>query len=58
LFYATVGLAVLGAKTNLSTLNGLTCGSLGVIGGIPGELNPHSPDDAIICSVDAAIQLT
>jgi hypothetical protein len=21
-------------------------------------LNPHSPDDAIICSVDAAIQLT
>jgi hypothetical protein len=22
------------------------------------NLNPHSPDDAIICSVDAAIQLT
>jgi hypothetical protein len=22
------------------------------------SLNPHSPDDAIICSVDAAIQLT
>jgi hypothetical protein len=21
-------------------------------------VNPHSPDDAIICSVDAAIQLT
>jgi hypothetical protein len=23
-----------------------------------GNINPHSPDDAIICSVDAAIQLT
>jgi hypothetical protein len=22
------------------------------------KLSPHSPDDAIICSVDAAIQLT
>ncbi len=28
-------------------------------GGKGGEyLDPHSPDDAIICSVDAAIQLT
>ena len=24
----------------------------------PREVSPHSPDDAIICSVDAAIQLT
>jgi hypothetical protein len=28
------------------------------IKGVQKSLNPHSPDDAIICSVDAAIQLT
>jgi outer membrane immunogenic protein len=39
LFYATGGLALLGAKTSLSTLSGLPCGTFGIIGSGPGELN-------------------
>jgi outer membrane immunogenic protein len=39
LFYATGGVAILGAKTNLTGLNGFTCGSLTAIGPGPGILN-------------------
>ena len=38
LFFATFGVAVLGAKTNLTTLSGLTCGTFGIIGSGPGEV--------------------
>ena len=56
LFYATVGLAVLGAKTNLSTLSGLTCGSLGVIGGLPGELKCSGSNKRIGGTLGAGVE--
>jgi outer membrane immunogenic protein len=43
LFYATVGLAVLGAKTNLSTLSGLTSVHLALSAAFLANLNVRAP---------------
>jgi outer membrane immunogenic protein len=56
LLYATGGLAVLGAKTNLSTFGGLTCGSLGVIGNGPGELSCHGAATRLGGTVGAGLE--
>lgn len=42
LFFATFGMAALGAKTELATVSGLSCGSLGLINGAPSEF-PSEP---------------
>jgi outer membrane immunogenic protein len=56
LFYATGGLAVLGAKTSLSTLSGLTCGTFGIIGSGPGELNCSGTNKRLGGTVGAGIE--
>ena len=56
LFYATGGLALLGAKTNLSTLSGLTCGTFGIIGSGPGELNCSGTNKRIGGTIGAGIE--
>ena len=56
LFFATFGVAVLGAKTNLTTLSGLTCGSLGVIGGLPGELKCSGSNKRIGGTLGAGVE--
>ncbi len=56
LFYATGGLAVLGAKTSLSTLSGLTCGTYGVIGSGPGELPCSGTNKRLGGTVGAGVE--
>jgi outer membrane immunogenic protein len=56
LFYATGGLALLGAKTTLSTLSGLTCGTFGIIGSGPGELSCSGTNKRIGGTVGASIE--
>jgi outer membrane immunogenic protein len=56
LFYATGGLAVLGAKTSLSTLSGLTCGSFGLIGGVLGDLSCSGTNKRLGGTVGAGIE--
>jgi outer membrane immunogenic protein len=56
LFYAMGGLALLGAKTSLSTLSGLTCGTFGIIGSGPGELSCSGTNKRIGGTVGAGIE--
>ena len=56
LFYVTGGLALLGAKTSLSTLSGLTCGTFGIIGGGPGELSCSGTNKRIGGTIGAGIE--
>ena len=56
LFFATFGVAVLGAKTNLTTVSGLTCGSFGLIGGTPGELKCSGSNKRVGAALGAGVE--
>jgi outer membrane immunogenic protein len=56
LFFATFGVAVLGAKTNLTTLSGLTCGTFGIIGGLPGELKCSGSNKRVGATLGAGVE--
>jgi opacity protein-like surface antigen len=47
---------VLGAKTTLSTLGGLTCGTFGIIGSGPGELSCSGTNKRLGGTVGAGIE--
>jgi outer membrane immunogenic protein len=56
LFFATFGVSALGAKTNLTTLSGLTCGSFGLIGGTPGELKCSGSNKRVGAALGAGVE--
>ena len=56
LFYVTGGLALLGAKTSLSTLSGLNCGTFGIIGAGLGELSCSGTNKRIGGTIGAGIE--
>jgi hypothetical protein len=57
LFYVTGDLALLGAKTTLSTLSGLTCGTFGIIGSGPGELAARAPISGLAEQLEPALNM-
>jgi outer membrane immunogenic protein len=56
LLYVTGGAAVLGAKTNLTTLSGLSCGSFGLIAGSPGTFPCSGTNTRIGGTVGAGLE--